>query len=40
MVGTSGRSGLFLALLAAACFGTSGVFASALIDAGWSPAGR
>jgi drug/metabolite transporter (DMT)-like permease len=38
MVGTSGRSGLFLALLAAACFGTSGVFASALIDAGWSPA--
>ena len=32
------RAGLGLALLSAATFGTSGTFASALIDAGWSPA--
>ncbi len=30
------RSGWALALLAAACFGTSGVFAAALMDAGWT----
>ena len=32
------RAGLGLALLSAATFGTSGTFATALIDAGWSPA--
>ncbi len=32
------RTGFILALLSAATFGTSGTFASALIDAGWSPA--
>ncbi len=31
------RTGFILALLSAATFGTSGTFASALIDAGWSP---
>ena len=31
------RAGLLLALLSAATFGTSGTFARALIDAGWSP---
>src|SRR6476646_9195604 len=31
------RAGLGLALLSAATFGTSGTFATALIDAGWSP---
>lgn len=31
------RVGFVLALLSAATFGTSGTFASALIDAGWSP---
>jgi hypothetical protein len=31
--------GLGVAMLAAASFGTSGSFASSLIDAGWSPAG-
>jgi drug/metabolite transporter (DMT)-like permease len=31
------RAGLALALLSAATFGTSGTFARALIDAGWSP---
>jgi len=31
------RAGFALALLSAATFGTSGTFASALIDAGWSP---
>ena len=31
------RPGLALALLSAATFGTSGTFARALIDAGWSP---
>jgi len=31
------RAGLGLALLSAAAFGTSGTFARALIDAGWSP---
>ena len=33
-----GSTGLALAVLSAATFGTSGAFASALIDAGWSPA--
>ena len=33
-----GSAGLALAVLSAATFGTSGAFASALIDAGWSPA--
>jgi len=38
-VGTAGsRAGLTLAVLSAATFGTSGAFASSLIDAGWSPA--
>jgi drug/metabolite transporter (DMT)-like permease len=32
------RTGLALAALSAATFGTSGTFASSLIDAGWSPA--
>src|SRR6478752_881255 len=31
------RAGLGLALLSSAAFGTSGTFARALIDAGWSP---
>jgi drug/metabolite transporter (DMT)-like permease len=35
--GSSG-SGIALALASAATFGTSGTFASALLDAGWSPA--
>jgi len=34
----STRRGLGLALLSAATFGTSGTFASSLIDAGWTPA--
>src|SRR5205823_9009330 len=39
MVTTVGsRAGLTLAVLSAATFGTSGAFASSLIDAGWSPA--
>jgi drug/metabolite transporter (DMT)-like permease len=33
-----GGTGLALAVLSAATFGTSGTFATALIDAGWSPA--
>jgi drug/metabolite transporter (DMT)-like permease len=33
-----GGAGLALAVLSAATFGTSGIFASSLIDAGWSPA--
>jgi drug/metabolite transporter (DMT)-like permease len=33
-----GGPGLALAVLSAATFGTSGTFASALIDSGWSPA--
>ncbi len=33
-----GGTGLMLAIVSAAAFGTSGVFGSALIDAGWSPA--
>jgi len=33
-----GGTGLALAVLSAATFGTSGVFGSSLIDAGWSPA--
>src|ERR1700760_2630428 len=45
--GTGGRAsrrsgqgaGLALGLLSAMCFGTSGTFGSALIGAGWSPAG-
>jgi drug/metabolite transporter (DMT)-like permease len=32
------RAGLTLAVLSAATFGTSGAFASSLIEAGWSPA--
>lgn len=32
-------SGLWLALLSAAGFGTSGVFAKSLLEAGWSPGG-
>lgn len=32
------RTGVLLALLMAATFGTSGIFATALMDAGWSPA--
>jgi len=32
-------AGLAFGLLSAAAFGTSGTFGSALIDAGWSPAG-
>jgi drug/metabolite transporter (DMT)-like permease len=32
-------AGLAVALLSAACFGTSGTFGSALIGSGWSPAG-
>ena len=35
---TRGGSGLALGLLSAATFGTSGVFATSLIQAGWSPA--
>jgi len=35
---TSHRSGLGLAVLSAAAFGTSGTCGSALVDAGWSPA--
>lgn len=31
-------TGLALALVSAACFGTSGTFARSLIDAGWTPA--
>jgi drug/metabolite transporter (DMT)-like permease len=40
-VATSGGNGagLGLAILSAATFGTSGSFATSLIDAGWSPAG-
>ena len=34
------RTGLGLALLSAATFGTSGTFARALIEAGWSPGRR
>ena len=33
-----GGAGLTLAVLSAATFGTSGVFATSLIKAGWSPA--
>ncbi len=32
-----GRSGLALAVLSAASFGTSGAFATSLLDAGWTP---
>jgi drug/metabolite transporter (DMT)-like permease len=34
---TNAGTGLVLAILSAATFGTSGTFASALLDAGWSP---
>jgi drug/metabolite transporter (DMT)-like permease len=38
--GRAGASvGIAVGLLSAMCFGTSGTFGSALIDAGWSPAG-
>ncbi len=37
-VATRGGSGLALGILSAATFGTSGVFATSLINAGWSPA--
>jgi drug/metabolite transporter (DMT)-like permease len=37
MLQRSARAGFVLALLSAATFGTSGTFASALIEAGWSP---
>jgi drug/metabolite transporter (DMT)-like permease len=36
--GTRGGPGLALGVLSAATFGTSGVFATSLINAGWSPA--
>ena len=36
--GQAARGGLAFALASAATFGTAGVFASSLIDAGWSPA--
>jgi drug/metabolite transporter (DMT)-like permease len=36
---TGQGAGLALGVLSAACFGTSGTFGSALIEAGWSPAG-
>ncbi|MGD0374664.1 MAG: DMT family transporter [Streptosporangiaceae bacterium] len=36
--GTRGGSGLALGVLSAATFGTSGVFGTSLIEAGWSPA--
>jgi len=36
---SDGRIGLGLAVLASATFGTSGSFASSLVDSGWSPAG-
>ena len=38
MAAAGSRAGLTLAVLSAATFGTSGAFASALIEAGWSPA--
>jgi drug/metabolite transporter (DMT)-like permease len=34
---SAGRTGLALAVVSAATFGTSGTFATSLIDAGWSP---
>ena len=37
--GTGPGAGLALGLLSALCFGTSGTFGSALVAAGWSPAG-
>jgi drug/metabolite transporter (DMT)-like permease len=37
--GRRNQAGLALGVLSAACFGTSGTFGSALIGAGWSPAG-
>ena len=38
MTSAGSRAGLTLAVLSAAAFGTSGAFASSLIEAGWSPA--
>ena len=38
MTSAGSRAGLTLAVLSAATFGTSGAFASSLIQAGWSPA--
>ena len=38
MTAAGSRAGLTLAVVSAATFGTSGAFASSLIDAGWSPA--
>ena len=38
MTAAGSRAGLTLAVLSAATFGTSGAFASSLIQAGWSPA--
>ena len=38
MTAAGSRAGLTLAVLSAATFGTSGAFASSLIEAGWSPA--
>ena len=38
MTSAGSRAGLTLAVLSAATFGTSGAFASSLIEAGWSPA--
>jgi len=35
----NGGTGLALALLSSAAFGTSGTFATSLLDAGWSPGG-
>ena len=34
---SQGRAGMTLAVVSAATFGTSGTFATSLIDAGWSP---
>lgn len=38
MTSSRSQAGLAIAVLSAATFGTSGTFASSLIDAGWSPA--
>ena len=37
--GPRGRPGVAIGLVSAMCFGTSGTFGTALIGAGWSPAG-
>ena len=36
---TGQGAGIVVGIVSAACFGTSGTFGSALISAGWSPAG-